>query len=94
MIAVEFTAGRPLKPIRCHDGVAGIQGLWERMYSSFAEAGAAGPGPHWVFNFGDFVSEVERHGFELLLRTPCHIKILGRPLPMADFSEKYRLSNK
>ena len=52
--------------------------------------------PHWFFNFGDFVSEIERHGYELLLRTPCHVKILGRhgPLPMANFSEKYRLSNK
>jgi putative methyltransferase (TIGR04325 family) len=52
--------------------------------------------PHWFLNFRDFVSEVERQGYELLLRTPCHVKILGRhgPLPMANFSEKYQLSNK
>jgi putative methyltransferase (TIGR04325 family) len=51
---------------------------------------------HWFLNFRDFVSEVERQGYELLLRTPCHVKILGRhgPLPMANFSEMYRLSNK
>lgn len=52
--------------------------------------------PHWFFNFGDFVSEVQRRGYELLLRTPCYVKILGRhgPLPMANFPEGYRLSNK
>jgi putative methyltransferase (TIGR04325 family) len=52
--------------------------------------------PHWFFNFRDFVSEVERQGYKLLLHTPCHVKILGRhgPLPMANFSKKYQLSNK
>ena len=52
--------------------------------------------PHWFFNFRDFVSEVDRHGYELLLRTPCHVKILGNhgPLPMDNFSEQYRLSHK
>jgi putative methyltransferase (TIGR04325 family) len=52
--------------------------------------------PHWFFNFQDFVSEIERQGYELLLSTPCHVKILGKhgPLPMANFSEQYRLSHK
>lgn len=52
--------------------------------------------PHWFFNIDDFVSEVQRQGYELLLRTPCHVKILGRhgPLPMDNFPEEYRLSNK
>jgi putative methyltransferase (TIGR04325 family) len=52
--------------------------------------------PHWFFNFEDFVSEVERQGYGLLLRTPCHVKILEKhgPLPMANFPEEYRLSNK
>jgi putative methyltransferase (TIGR04325 family) len=52
--------------------------------------------PHWFFNFGEFVAEVEKNGYNLLLRTPCHVKVLGKygPLPMANFSAKYRLSNK
>ena len=52
--------------------------------------------PHWFFNFGDFVSEIERHGYNMFLRTPCHVKVLGKhgPLPMANFSGNYQLSNK
>jgi putative methyltransferase (TIGR04325 family) len=52
--------------------------------------------PHWFLNDGQFVSEVERHGYALLLRTPCHVKVLGRhgPLPMTNFPEEYRLYNK
>lgn len=52
--------------------------------------------PHWFFNLGDFVSEVEAQGYELLSQTPCHVKILGQygPLPMTNFPEQYRLSNK
>ena len=52
--------------------------------------------PHWFFNFDDFVSEVQRQGYDLLLRMPCNVKILGRhgPLPMDNFPEAYRLSSK
>jgi putative methyltransferase (TIGR04325 family) len=52
--------------------------------------------PHWFFNFREFVAEVEGRGYNLLLRTPCHVKVLGKhgPLPMANFSEHYRLSHK
>jgi putative methyltransferase (TIGR04325 family) len=52
--------------------------------------------PHWFLNERDFISEVVRQGYALNLRTPCHVKVLGRhgPLPMASFPEAYRLSNK
>ncbi len=52
--------------------------------------------PHWFFNFREFVDEVEKQGYDLLLRMPCHVKVLGKygPLPMANFSGKYQLSNK
>lgn len=52
--------------------------------------------PHWFFNFGEFVSEVEKHGYELILQMPCHVEILGKrgPLPMDNFPEQYRLPHK
>jgi hypothetical protein len=32
----------------------------------------------------------------MFLRAPCHVKVLGKhgPLPMANFSGNYQLSNK
>jgi putative methyltransferase (TIGR04325 family) len=50
---------------------------------------------HWFLNAREFIAEVERNGYKLLLRLDCDAKIRGRygPLPMGNFSSSLRLSN-
>jgi putative methyltransferase (TIGR04325 family) len=42
---------------------------------------------HWFFNASEFIGEVESQGYELVLRAPCDVKVLGAygPLPMPHF---------
>lgn len=49
--------------------------------------------PHWLFNDRQFISEVERHGYRLALRSTCDAKILGKfgPLPMDNFPAELRI---
>jgi putative methyltransferase (TIGR04325 family) len=51
--------------------------------------------PHWFLNVHEFLAEVERNGYKLLLRLDCDAKIMGRygPLPMENFPSSLRLSN-
>jgi putative methyltransferase (TIGR04325 family) len=51
--------------------------------------------PHWFLNEAAFVREVERHGYRLLTRLPCNVRILGRdgPLPMGNFPPELRLTS-
>jgi putative methyltransferase (TIGR04325 family) len=50
---------------------------------------------HWFFNADDFIGEVERNGYSLVLRSHCDAKILGKygPLPMDNFPPELRLAN-
>jgi putative methyltransferase (TIGR04325 family) len=42
---------------------------------------------HWFFNAAEFIGEVEACGYELVLRAPCDVKVLGAygALPMGHF---------
>jgi len=50
---------------------------------------------HWFLNARDFIAEVERNSYRLVLRLDCDAKIAGRygPLPMDNFPSSLRLSN-
>ncbi len=50
---------------------------------------------HWFFGAGEFIAEVERNGYTLILRSDCDAKILGRygSLPMANFPTGLRLAH-
>ncbi len=50
---------------------------------------------HWFFNADDFIDEVERNGYSLVLRSHCDARILGKygALPMDNFPPELRLAN-
>ena len=51
--------------------------------------------PHWFFNAEEFIREVERHNYNLALRSICDAKVLGvyGPLPMENFPPELRLKH-
>jgi putative methyltransferase (TIGR04325 family) len=48
---------------------------------------------HWFFNADEFLGEVQRNGYQLIVRTECDAKILGKygPLPMENFLPALRI---
>jgi putative methyltransferase (TIGR04325 family) len=51
--------------------------------------------PHWMLNLDAFVAAVSRHGYRLVLRIPCHVRILGVEgvLPMDNFPPALRIAH-
>ena len=51
--------------------------------------------PHWMLNLDGFIAAVSRHGYRLVLRMPCHARILGveGPLPMGNFPPALRMAH-
>lgn len=49
--------------------------------------------PHWMLNLEAFMAAVSRHGYRLVLRTPCHVRVRGLdgPLPMQNFPSALRI---
>jgi len=50
---------------------------------------------HWMLNLEAFIATVSRHGYKLVLRTPCHVRVRGLdgPLPMQNFPAALRLAH-
>jgi putative methyltransferase (TIGR04325 family) len=48
---------------------------------------------HWFFNAAEFIGEVQSCGYELVLRAPCDVKILGAygALPMGHFPSELQI---
>lgn len=51
--------------------------------------------PHWMLNLDAFVAAVSRRGYRLVLRMPCHVRVLGvdGPLPMDNFPPALRIAH-
>jgi putative methyltransferase (TIGR04325 family) len=50
---------------------------------------------HWFINAQEFIGEVERNGYQLILRSDCEMKVLGAhgPLPMDHFPSDLRVAH-